>query len=139
MLKVVHEESESNAHAPAGVGGSLLFELVRDGARQRLAAALLAEVAAHVEAHGGEVDEAGHRLVVRNGYHQPREVTTAAGAVAVRAPRVNDKRVDEATRQRHRFASATLSAWARSPLRSRRCCRCCIARPVLSARPAAHG
>ena len=69
MLKVVHEESESNAHAPAGVGGSLLDELVRDGARAMLAAALQAEVAAYIDAHAGEVDVAGHRLVVRNGYH----------------------------------------------------------------------
>jgi len=45
VLKVVEEESESNAHAPAAVGGSLLDEIVRDGARQMLAAALQAEVA----------------------------------------------------------------------------------------------
>ena len=45
-----------------------------------LAAALQAEVAAYVEQFTDEVDEAGRRLVVRNGYHQPREVTTAAGA-----------------------------------------------------------
>jgi transposase-like protein len=113
MLKVVHEESESTAHVPAGVGGSLLDELVRDGARAMLAAALQAEVAGYVEAHAGEVDEAGHRVVVRNGYHAPREVTTAAGAVPVRAPRVNDKRTDEETGQRMRFASAILPAWAR--------------------------
>ncbi len=34
-------------------------------------------------------------VVVRNGHHAEREVMTAAGALAVRAPRVNDKRVDE--------------------------------------------
>jgi len=104
VLKVVHEESESNAHVPA-VGGSLLDELVRDGARQMLAAALQAEVAAYIDAHCGEVDHAGHRLVVRNGFHAGREVTTAAGAVPVRAPRVNDKRLDEVTGDRRRFAS----------------------------------
>ncbi len=113
MLKVVQEESESNAHAPAGVGGSLLDELVRDGARAMLAAALQAEVAAYVDAFADQVDEAGHRLVVRNGHHQPREVTTAAGAVPVRAPRVNDKRTDEVTGHRKRFSSAILPAWAR--------------------------
>ena len=64
---------------PTTTGGSLLDEIVRDGARQMLAAALQAEVAAYVDAHRGEVDEDGRRLVVRNGYHQPREVTTAAG------------------------------------------------------------
>jgi transposase-like protein len=78
-----------------------------------LAAALQAEVAAYIDAHADHVDEAGHRLVVRNGYHAPREVATAAGAVPVRAPRVNDKRIDEATGERKRFSSAILPAWAR--------------------------
>ena len=113
MLKVVETEIEANAHARSGVGGSLLDELARDGARQMLAAALRAEVAAYVEAHAGELDEDGHRLVVRNGFHEPREVATAAGAVPVRQPRVNDKRTDGATGQRCRFSSAILPAWAR--------------------------
>ncbi len=113
MFKIVHEENGSQEHVPAAVGGSLLDELARDGARQMLAAALLAELAAYVEAHQHEVDEDGHRLVVRNGFHDPREVATAAGAVPVRAPRVNDKRIDEATGERKRFSSAILPAWAR--------------------------
>ena len=71
-----------------------------------LAAALQAEVAAYVEQFRDEVDEAGHRLVVRNGYHAPREMTTAAGAVPVKQPRVNDKRIDKATGERKRFSSA---------------------------------
>jgi len=113
VLKVVHDEAQPNEHAPAAVGGSLLDEMVRDGARQMLAAALQAEVAAYIDAHRDQVDGQGRRLVVRNGYHQPREVATAAGAVPVRAPRVNDKRIDEATGQRCRFSSAILPAWAR--------------------------
>jgi len=113
MLKVVHQENETNAHAPAAVGGSLLDELVRDGARAMLAAALQAEVAAYIDAFADQLDERGHRLVVRNGYHAEREVTTAAGAVPVKQPRVNDKRVQEATGARARFSSAILPAWAR--------------------------
>ena len=109
MLKVVHDASGSNEAA----GGSLLDEIVRDGARQMLAAALQAEVAAYIEAFKDEFDEAGRRLVVRNGFHEPREVTTAAGAIPVKAPRVNDKRIDEATGERMRFSSAILPAWAR--------------------------
>jgi putative transposase len=112
VLKVVHEESEPNTTS-ATRGSSLLDEIVRDGARQMLAAALRAEVAAYVDAHRDQVDEHGHRLVVRNGYHAEREVTTAAGAVPVRAPRVNDKRIDEVTGERRRFSSAILPAWAR--------------------------
>jgi putative transposase len=91
----------------------LLDEIVRDGARQMLAAALAAEVAAYIDAHAGEVDEHGRRLVVRNGHHHRREVLTAAGAVSVTAPRVNDKRIDADTGERHRFSSAILPAWAR--------------------------
>jgi putative transposase len=72
-----------------------------------------AEVAAYIDAHAGEVDEAGHRLVVRNGFHQPREVVTAAGAVPMQAPRVTDKRLDEISGERMRFSSAILQAWAR--------------------------
>jgi transposase-like protein len=110
MFKVVHDESESNA---TGAGSSLLDEIVRDAARQMLAAALQAEVAAYIDAHRSELDGSGHRLVVRNGYHAEREVITAAGAVPVRAPRVNDKRVDPTTGVRQRFSSAVLPAWAR--------------------------
>ena len=108
MLKVVQDPSEPNS-----AGGSLLDEIVRDGARQMLAAALQAEVAAYVDAHWDQVDSDGHRLVVRNGFHAAREVTTAAGAVPVRQPRVNDKRVDPLTGDRCRFSSAILPVWSR--------------------------
>ena len=112
MLKVVHDAAEPNENDIVA-GRSLLDEIVRDGARQMLAAALQAEVAAYIEAHVDQVDERGRRLVVRNGSHDPREVTTAAGAVPVRAPRVNDKRIDEVTGERKRFSSAILPAWSR--------------------------
>jgi len=113
MLKVVHEENETNEATAVAAGGSLLDEIVRDGARAMLAAALQAEVAAYVEAFADQLDDAGRRLVVRNGHHEPREVMTAAGAIPVRAPRVNDKRIDEVTGERKRFASTILPAWAR--------------------------
>src|SRR6476619_2600297 len=108
MLKVVQDSTEPNS-----IGGSLLDGIVRDGAQQMLAAALRAEVAGYIAAHSGEVDDQGRRLVVRNGYHDAREVTTAAGAVQVRQPRVNDKRIDERTGERRRFSSAILPAWSR--------------------------
>ena len=111
MLTVVHDADASNENGTAG--GSLLDEIVRDGARAMLAAALAAEVAAYIDAYAGEVDQDGYRLVVRNGYHGEREVLTAAGAVPVRAPRVNDKRVDPDSGERQRFSSAILPAWAR--------------------------
>src|SRR5271168_1785771 len=102
MLTVVHDNGSSNEDA--GASRSLLDEIVRDGARQMLAVALAAEVGAYVEQFADQVDEHGRRLVVRNGYHHEREVLTAAGAVAVHAPRVNDRRVDPDTRVRQRFS-----------------------------------
>lgn len=113
MLEAVHEESSTNATSGSATGPSPLDEIVRDGARQMLAAALQAEVTDYVAAHVDEVDEHGHRLVVRNGYHAEREVATAAGAVPVKQPRVNDKRTDPATGERMRFSSTILPGWAR--------------------------
>ncbi|HEX2706645.1 MAG TPA: IS256 family transposase [Solirubrobacterales bacterium] len=110
MFTVVAREDSQKSTA---VVGSLLDELVRDGARQMLAAALQAEVAAYVEQFADVLDEDGHRLVVRNGYHQQRDVATGAGAVTVTAPRVNDKRVDQETGERQRFSSKILPAWSR--------------------------
>jgi transposase-like protein len=112
VLKVVHDASVPHDNTESS-GSSLLDEIVRDGARRMLAAALQAEVSAYIDAHADDLDSDGHRLVVRNGSHQPREVMTAAGVVPVRAPRVNDKRVDAETGERKRFSSAILPAWSR--------------------------
>jgi transposase-like protein len=114
VLTVVNPEDPTPAAPPAvAQGGSLIDEIVRDGARRMLAAALEAEVAAYIAAHADQVDEDGRRLVVRNGRAQPRQVLTSAGAVEVVAPRVNDKRTDEATGARRRFSSVILPAWCR--------------------------
>jgi putative transposase len=107
MLSVVPEDGS------AGGGSSLIDEIVREGARRMLAAALEAEVEAYLAEFAGERDGTGRRLVVRNGHAQPRRVTTAAGAVEVRAPRVNDRRVDPVTGQRKRFCSVILPPWCR--------------------------
>ncbi len=115
MLTVVPDPTDEG---PVGAdqpmaSTSLLDEIVTEGARRMLAAALEAEVAAYIDAHAHEVDEHGHRLVVRNGHHAPRQVLTGAGAVEVIVPRVNDKRIDEATGERRRFSSAILPPWCR--------------------------
>ena len=120
MLKVVHDEAEPNE-----ASGSVLDEIVREAARQMLAVALQGEVSAYIDAHAEEVDENGHRLVVRNGHHNEREVITAAGPVPVRALRVNDKRTDPATGERKRFASAFRPRGHASRRGWPRCCRCC--------------
>ena len=91
-------------------GVSLLDDVVREGARRILAAALEAEVDAYL---AEQRDQDGRRLVVRNGYHRPRQVATSSGAIEVKAPRVNDRRTDPETGERKRFSSAILPPWAR--------------------------
>jgi putative transposase len=106
MLTVVTDD-ESRAEMR-----SALDEIVLDGARRMLAAALEAEVDAYVAELADQRDERGRRLVVRNGRAEPRTITTAAGRIEVTAPRVNDKRVDEAG-ERCRFRSSILPPWVR--------------------------
>ncbi len=90
-----------------------LDELAREGARRMIAAALKAEADAYIERFAEEVDEAGKRLVVRNGRARERRVTVGSGTVAIQAPRVHDKRVDEQTGERRKFSSKILPAYAR--------------------------
>ena len=94
-------------------GRITLDGLAREGARRMIAAALEAEVDEYVSSFTDEVDEDGKRLVVRNGRARERRVTVGSGTVPVRAPRVNDKRVDEGSGERKRFSSRILPAYAR--------------------------
>ena len=107
MLRVHVEQAAS------GELSNTLDELVAEGARRMLAAALEAEVDGYISSLIHEVDEDGHRLVVRNGHAEARSLVTGAGPIEVRAPRVDDRRIDEVTGQRCRFRSSILPPWAR--------------------------
>lgn len=72
MLTVAREDSGGRVEDAAGdVSSSVIDQIVRDGARRMLAAALQAEVADYVAAFADQRDQAGRRLVVGNGYHRP--------------------------------------------------------------------
>ena len=77
---------------------SPLDEIVREGARRMLQAAIDSEVADFIGQHSDRVDEYGHRLVVRNGRLPSREILSGAGPLEVSQPRVRDKSPDPATR-----------------------------------------
>ena len=97
-----------------GIEGRVTLDgLAREGARRMIAAALEAEVDEYVGSFVGEVDGDGKRLVVRNGRARERKVTVGSGTLPIRAPRVNDKRVDEETGERKRYSSKILPAYAR--------------------------
>ena len=108
MVASIDPEAGAKTDLPMG-----LDAIAREGARRMLEAALRAEVAEYLAAAAGERDEAGRALVTRNGTARPREVTTVAGAVGVRAPRVNDRRVDDDTGERLRFRSVIVPPYAR--------------------------
>src|SRR5829696_1529609 len=107
MLSVVGDEQARSELALD------LDELVLQGARRLLAAALEAEVAAYIEAYAQERDERGHRLVRRNGHARERTIATGAGPIPVAAPRVDDRRLDPVTGHKASFASAILPPWCR--------------------------
>jgi len=86
MLKVVQTSaSTKQTEVPDLPDESPLDEIAREGARRMLAAALRAEADAYVDALIEVLDEDGHRMVVRNGYAEPRTVMCAAGAIEARA------------------------------------------------------
>lgn len=107
MLTVVKDEATREDSA------SMLDEIVREGARRMLMAALETEVDGYIEALVDQLDDEGHRLVTRNGHAEPRTITTAAGAIEIKAPRVNDRRVDPETGKRAQFKSSIVPPWCR--------------------------
>jgi len=90
-----------------------LDDLAREGARRMIATALEAEVEEYVGSFVEHLDEQGHRLVRRNGRGKQRRVTVGSGTVGLRAPRVDDRRVDEQTGERVRYSSRILPRYAR--------------------------
>jgi len=102
---------ENGAATAADVVALGLDQLAREGARRMLQVALELEVAEYVERFRGARDERGWAQVVRNGPAREREVTLGSGTVAVRAPRVNDRRVLDGERQR--FSSRILPPYVR--------------------------
>ena len=108
MLRVIDEATEGKDSE----GVMSLDELTREGARKMLVQALETEVAAYVDRRRRERDASGHALVVRNGKARARKVTCGAGTLEVRAPRVNDRRVNAAG-ERQRFTSKILPPYMR--------------------------
>ena len=90
----------------------VIDDILRDGARRALQAAIEREVEEYIERNSRQVDQAGHRLVVRNGHHPARKIQSGAGPIEVHQPRVNDRRVDEHGNRFH-FTSKILPPYLR--------------------------
>jgi hypothetical protein len=86
---------------------SVLKEIIREGARRLLQAAIENEVAEYVDHFTHVKDAKGHRMVVRNGTAPERDLVTGIGPLKIRRPRIRD------TRQGEIFTSAILPRYMR--------------------------
>ena len=100
------------ALASSSVISRSIEEIAREGARRALQKAVEDEVNDYINAHADQLDSAGHRQVVRNGFKDPRTVLTGVGPLEVHQPRVDDRRVDEQGK-RFRFSSRILPPYLR--------------------------
>ena len=87
----------------------VLTDILRDGARQLLAKAIELEVSEWLEARP-QRDAEGRRQVVRNGYMPERTIVTGLGEIAVKQPRVRDRRPPD---EREPFHSKILPPYLR--------------------------
>lgn len=74
-----------------GVAEDLLTEVLRNGARKLLAAAIEAEVEEFLVKQRDQQIETGKTRFVRNGYLPEREIQTGIGQIRVQVPRVRDR------------------------------------------------
>ena len=68
-----------------------LQEVLREGARKMLAAAIEAEIAIFIEQHSPLQTDEGKAAVVRNGYLPQRPIQTGLGDIEVKVPKVRDR------------------------------------------------
>ena len=87
--------------------GSLLEDIIKEGARKLLQAAIENEVSAYIDLFKEVKDDKGRRMVVRHGSLPERSILTGIGPIPVKQPRVRDKREEE------RFTSAILPRYMR--------------------------
>jgi putative transposase len=90
-----------------------LARVARDGARRLLQRALEAEIEEHLSHHADLLTQEQHKAVVRNGYAPERAILTGVGPVAVRRPRVDERKAIEQDSEFERFTSGVLPRWMR--------------------------
>jgi putative transposase len=89
-----------------------ITDILRQGARRLLSAALEAEVEIFLKQYKNISDGNGCQRVVRNGYMPEREIQTGIGQVPVRAPRIRDRQ-PHPDKGRISFSSAILPPYLR--------------------------
>ena len=77
---------------PSATSHDALTEVLHAGTQRLLAQAVQIEAEEWLAARAEQVDQQGHRLVVRHGYLPERQVMTGIGLVAIQPPRIADRR-----------------------------------------------
>ncbi len=80
----IQEESDSK---------QILEMILRKGAQQMLQSAIEAEVHSFLESYQSLSDKNGHSLIVRNGHYKEREILSSLGPLAIKQPRVDDRKL----------------------------------------------
>jgi putative transposase len=114
-MKMMEQQAAKGQSQVVDLGGqqeSPLEDLLRQGARQMLLAAIETEVEDYLARHAHCRDAQGRRLVVRNGHAQERTILTGLGPLKVQSPRVEDRRVGQ-DGKKIRFTSAILPPYLR--------------------------
>ena len=89
-----------------------ITDILRQGARRLLTAALEAEIETFLNQYKDIRDDKGCQRVVRNGYLPERENQTGIGQIPVKVPRIRDRKPDQ-QKDRIKFTSAILPPYLR--------------------------
>ena len=100
----------------------VLTEVLRAGSHKLLAAALDVEIEEFLAKFADEKDQRGRQRIVRNGFHQPREIQTGIGSIQVKAPRARDQEPAQGPSSSHRRSCRRTCGAARA---SKSCCPGC--------------
>ncbi|MGG2141831.1 IS256 family transposase [Symbiopectobacterium sp. RP] len=85
------KKSTLQVSAEPDIAGDPLHELIRNGARQLIAAAVEVELEAMLQQHAERCLDDGRHAVVRNGYLPPRTIQTGIGDVEIKVPKVRER------------------------------------------------
>jgi putative transposase len=104
--------TDFNAFQPATTPIDPITEVLREGAKKMLQAAINEEVEDYLSQFTDRRDAEGKRLVVRNGLAPKRSIQTGLGSIEVQRPRINDRRLDD-DGNRIQFTSKILPPYLR--------------------------
>ncbi len=86
------ETTISTLPDPSGFSPDPLTDLIREGARKMIEQAVEAELATLLAAFAEERLDDGRARLIRHGHFPEREILTGIGPVAVKVPRVRDRK-----------------------------------------------